>query len=86
MRTVAIALAALVVSVSAAFAAPASVTVTVGPVLQAKAEKTLGVRDVEELAADLRKAVEGRLARTHAYEMFHWQQKNGKKVPDGPKA
>jgi hypothetical protein len=68
MRTVAIAAAVLLASASAALAQPASVTVTVGPALQAKAERSLGVRDVDGLAADLRKAVEVRLARTHAYD------------------
>jgi len=68
MRTAAIAAAALLASASVAFAQPASITVTVGPELQAKAERSLGVRDVDDLARDLRKAVEVRLARTHAYD------------------
>src|SRR5438045_3660919 len=53
--------------VGAAAAAPASVTVTVGPELQAKAAKTLGLRDVDDLAKELQKTVEKRLAKTGAY-------------------
>jgi hypothetical protein len=68
MRTLAIAAAALLASASAAFAAPASVSVTIGPALQSKAVKTLGVRDVNELAARLQTAVERRLAKTGAYD------------------
>jgi hypothetical protein len=53
---------------TAAAATPASVTVTVGPELQAKAATSLGVRDVNDLAAELRKAVERQTARTGAYD------------------
>lgn len=52
---------------SAAQAAPAAVTVQVSPELQAKAAKVYGVRDINELAAELRKDVEGRLSRSGAY-------------------
>lgn len=69
MRTFAIATVALLASAAtAAFAAPASVDVTVGPELQAKAAKTLGQRDVNDLAAQLRTQVEKQLAKTGAYE------------------
>lgn len=68
MRTLAFAAAALLASATSALAAPASVNVTVGPELQAKAAAILGVRDVDELAADLQKAVEVRLAKTGAYD------------------
>jgi hypothetical protein len=68
MRTLAFAAAALLASATAAFAAPASVSVTIGPELQTKAAGTLGVRDVKDLAADLQKAVELRLAKTGAYD------------------
>lgn len=70
MRAIAITTIALLAAgaAGAAAATPASVTVTVSPELQAKAEKTLGQRDVDELAADLRKAVERRLAKTGAYD------------------
>jgi len=53
---------------SAAQAAPAMVDVTIGPQLQAKAEKTYGVRDVRDLADELRTTVERQLARTGAYD------------------
>ena len=68
MRTLALAAAALLASGSAALAAPASVTVTVGPELQAQAEKTYGVRDVTRLADSLKKEVERELAKTGAYD------------------
>ncbi|HEX4712634.1 hypothetical protein [Phenylobacterium sp.] len=68
MRTLAIATAALASSATAAFAAPASVSVTIGPELQEKAARTLGVREVNDLANDLRTTVEKQLARTAAYD------------------
>ena len=69
MRILAVAAAALLASATAAFAAPASVSVTIGPELQSKAGRlTLGVRDVNDLAAELQKTVETRLAKTGAYD------------------
>jgi hypothetical protein len=69
MRILAIAAAATTLSVgSAAMAAPAQVQVAIGPALQATAEKTYGVRDVRELAEELKSDVERQLARTHAYD------------------
>jgi len=68
MRTLALAAAALLASGTAALAAPASVTVTVGPELQAKAEKTYGVRDITRLADELRADVERELGRSGAYD------------------
>jgi hypothetical protein len=68
MRSLTIAAAALLASATAAFAAPASVSVTVGPKLQDKAVKVLGVREVNDLAAQLRTTVERRLAKTGAYD------------------
>ena len=68
MRTLVFAAAALAVSATAASAAPASVRVTIGPELQAKAASTLGQRDVNALAKDLRTRVEKELAKTGAYE------------------
>jgi len=69
MRVIAItAAAASLACAGAAAAAPASVTVTVSPELQAQAAKSLGQRDVDQLAADLRKAVERQLAKTDAYD------------------
>jgi hypothetical protein len=68
MRTLAIATVALFASAGAAAAAPAAVNVTIGPELQAKAASTLGVREVNDLANDLRTTVEKRLARSGAYD------------------
>jgi len=67
MRITALAVVALLSSATAAFAAPASVTVTVGPDLQKKAVEKYGVRDVDRLATELRQDVERELARTGAY-------------------
>ena len=53
---------------TAAQAAPASVNVVVGPELQAKAERYYGVRDVNQLADELRTTVTQRLARSGAYD------------------
>jgi hypothetical protein len=60
--------AVLLASAGAAAATPASVTVSIGPELQAKAVKTFGQRDVDGLALELRKAVERQLAKTSAYD------------------
>jgi hypothetical protein len=68
MRITALIAAALLSSTTAAVAAPASVTVTVGPELQTKAVETYGVRDIDRLATELRKDVERELARTGAYD------------------
>jgi len=59
---------ALLASAGAAAAAPASVTVDISPELQAKAARVYGVRDVNELAGDLRKAVERQTARSAAFD------------------
>jgi hypothetical protein len=68
MRIIALSAAALLASAGVAFAAPASVTVSIGPELQAKAANTLGVRDVNELADELRTAVQKRLEKTNRYD------------------
>jgi hypothetical protein len=68
MRTFALAVVALLASGSAALAAPASVSVTVGPELSAKAVKTYGVKEVDRLAATLRRDVERELTKTGAYD------------------
>jgi hypothetical protein len=68
MRTLILATAAVLASATAAFATPASVSVSVGPELQAKAVKTLGERDVNDLAKTLQTTVEKRLAKTGAYD------------------
>ena len=70
MRIISLAATAILAlgTAAAAQAAPAMVDVTIGPQLQAKAEKTYGVRDVRELAEELRAKVERQLARTGAYD------------------
>lgn len=70
MRIVVLAAAAVLGAglATAAQAAPAVVDVTIGPQLQVKAEKTYGVRDVRELADELRTDVERQLAKTGAYD------------------
>jgi hypothetical protein len=70
MRTLVFAAAALLVSAStaAALAAPASVSVAIGPELQAKAANSLGQRDVNDLARELQKQVQRELAKTGAYD------------------
>ncbi|MDP3659707.1 hypothetical protein [Phenylobacterium sp.] len=61
-------LAALGVVWSAPALASAEVRVAVAPDLQAKAEHKYGVRDVDRLAASLRRSVERELGRTGAYD------------------
>jgi hypothetical protein len=68
MRTLAIAVAALLASGSAALAAPQSVTVSIGPALQAMAHDTYGERDIQMLAKDLKTSVERQLGKTGAYD------------------
>lgn len=69
MRTLTIVMAALLASAAtAASAAPASVNVSIGPELQVKAAKTLGQRDVNDLAAELKTQVERQLVKTGAYD------------------
>jgi hypothetical protein len=68
MRTIALAAATALLVSGAAFAAPATVSVTVGPELQKKALKTYGVKDVDRLAANLRADVERELTKTGAYD------------------
>lgn len=67
MRTLVLA-AAATLAASAARATPASVDVQLSPALQGKAERSLGVRDVDRLARELRGEVTKRLARTGAYD------------------
>ena len=67
-RIVALSAAALLASVAPALAAPVSVSVTVGPELQKKFDKTYGQREADELARDLKSSVEKALARTGAYQ------------------
>ena len=69
MRTIAIsAAAAFLASAGAAAAAPASVTVSIAPELQTKAERVLGVRDIDDLAADLKKDVERQAAKSATFD------------------
>jgi hypothetical protein len=69
MRILALAAAAAaLIATSPASAAPARVDVTVGPELQAKAEKVYGKREVQNLANELRRDVERRLANSNAYD------------------
>jgi hypothetical protein len=69
MRIIALAAAAaLLTTGTAALAAPASVSVTVGPELQKKAVKKYGVKDVNRLADNLRSDVERELVKTGALD------------------
>jgi len=69
MRFIAITAAlALAAAATAAAAAPATVHVSIGPKLQKKAEKTYGVREVDQLAAGLQRDVERQLERTGALQ------------------
>ncbi|MFN3514416.1 MAG: hypothetical protein ACK41C_15315 [Phenylobacterium sp.] len=64
MRTWIIAACAAFGLAGSALAQAPTVSVVVGPDLQKKAEKTYGVREVERLAAELRREVEQELDRT----------------------
>ena len=69
MRIIAVtAAAAFLAAAGSAAAAPASVIVTVAPELRVKAERVLGVRDVADLAADLKKSVTRQAARSSAFD------------------
>ncbi len=68
MRTALATAAAILLSASAAVAAPASVSVVLGPELQTKAEKDYGVTDVGRIADELRRTVERRLAKAPAFD------------------
>jgi hypothetical protein len=67
MRTLVITAAAFLASATAALAAPATVTVSVAPELQEKADK-YGDRELSYLSDRLRTTVERRLARSGALE------------------
>lgn len=60
--------AAFALAATTALAAPASVSVTVGPELQKKAVKKYGTRDVDRLAVSLQTEVEKSLAKTGKYD------------------
>lgn len=63
-----LAFAAVLASATAAMAAPASVTVTIGPELQKTFETKYGVREIAELTDDLKGSVEKALARSGAHQ------------------
>jgi len=64
MRIPAIAAAALLATGSVALAAPATVTVSIGPEFQKKLDKTYGQREGRFLTDDLKEEVETALARS----------------------
>jgi len=68
MRILAFTAAALLASATTALAAPASVSVTLSPELQAEAAKSFGSREVDDLAGRLQTTVSKRLARTGAFD------------------
>jgi len=68
MRLIVLSAAALLASASVALAAPASVTVSVGPELQKKFDKDYGVREAQLLTADLQSSVEKSLAKSGALD------------------
>ncbi|MGZ3404162.1 MAG: hypothetical protein ACXWKN_14465 [Phenylobacterium sp.] len=71
MRSLALAAAVLTIggfAATAAMATPASVSVTIGPELQLKGERTLGMRDLNDLAKSLQTDVEKKLVKTGAYD------------------
>jgi hypothetical protein len=73
MRILTLAATALLASAASfgangALAAPASVSVTVGPKLELEAQRTLGVREIDDLAKSLQTGVEKQLAKTGAYD------------------
>lgn len=63
-----LALAAATLIATPALAAPAAVSVTVGPELQKKFDKTYGVREAQLLTADLQKSVETALSTSPAHD------------------
>lgn len=68
-RILALSAAALIASAStSALAAPASVSVTVGPKLEKTFAKTYGDREAKLLTADLQKSVETALAKSGAHD------------------
>jgi hypothetical protein len=68
MRLIALSVAALLMSATAALAAPAAVSVSVAPELQKTFDKTYGVREAQLLTGELQGNVEKALARTGAYD------------------
>ena len=64
MRAVLFSPLLLALAATPALAAPAEVTVTIGPKLQKEAVEHLGVRELDRLADDLKRSVERELGRT----------------------
>src|SRR5688572_7465585 len=67
-RILAFSVAVLLASAAPALAAPAAVSVTVGPELQKKFDKTYGVREAQQLTADLQRSVETALVKRSAHD------------------
>lgn len=68
MRLVLLSAAALLATATTAFAAPASVDVSLSPEMQKKFDKTYGPREAVLLTADLKASVEKALAKSGAYD------------------
>ena len=68
MRLIAFAAAAVLLSAPAALAAPADISISVGPKLQAEFDKTYGVREGQTLTRELRAKVDRELAKAGAYD------------------
>lgn len=68
MRIALLSAAAVLAGATAALAAPASVSVSVGPELEKTFVKTYGVREAKRLTADLQATVERSLTRTGAHD------------------
>ena len=68
MRLIALSVAALLMSATAALAAPATVSVSVAPELQKTFDKTYGVREAQLLTNELQSSVEKALAKSGAYD------------------
>ena len=68
MRLIALAATAVLLSATAALAAPAAVSVSLSPEMQKKFDKTYGVREAQLLTGDLQTSVEKALAKTGAHD------------------
>src|ERR1044072_7285753 len=68
MRVIALSTAALLMSATAALAAPAAVSVSVAPELQKTFTKTYGEREATLLKGDLTSSVQKALAKTGAHD------------------
>ena len=68
MRLIPLAAVVCLLSAPVALAAPAAISISVGPELQKKFDKDYGVREQALLTDDLRTSVEKQLARTGAHD------------------